>query len=220
MIVLTCWAFSADCLLPRWLLPCKLICPFSYWWSVMISPPRSASIVSKDVFFVVLVKYQHLSFTVFSLELLCFIVPVGFFAQAANAGHWEVAPPLLEVWDGGFSLRPHSHLYWSALLKNRAISHSALSLSEPPPTLPVIPSHSCHLSPVWIVFFFLSSLHFLCFHVCSHAPFWTELASAARAEADVPAVRGQRQWSSVSHRPECVACWKHRLRTTWTQRER
>lgn len=29
----------------------------------MISPPHSGSIVSKDVFFVVLVKYQHLSFS-------------------------------------------------------------------------------------------------------------------------------------------------------------
>lgn len=61
----------------------------------MIGLPHSATLVSKDIFFVVLVKYQRLSFSIFSLNLAWFIVPLGVFAQAENTGHWEVPSPLL-----------------------------------------------------------------------------------------------------------------------------
>lgn len=47
-------------------------CPFSYWWSVIVSPSsfalHSTTIVTKDISFVDLVKYQHLSSTVFTLK--------------------------------------------------------------------------------------------------------------------------------------------------------
>lgn len=118
MIVLSCRVFSADCLLPRWLLPRQLICLFSYWWSVMISLPHSATLGSKDVFFVVLVKYQRLSFTVFSLRLLRFIVPVGFFAQGPGKCRHYCWSSEIEV----FSTTTFTS-YWSALFLNNAISH-------------------------------------------------------------------------------------------------
>lgn len=73
----------------------------------MISPPQSATIVSKDIFFVILVKYQHLSFTVFSLKVLFLIVTVGFFAQAANSGKCR---RYCWCFEKEVSLKPHSHL--------------------------------------------------------------------------------------------------------------
>lgn len=63
-------------------------------------------------------------------------------------------------------------------------------------------------------------LRMLCLSRCSHAPFWIELAPAAHAEADVPAVRRQHQRPTFSYWPEPVAAGKHRPGNSKKERKR